>query len=47
MRVCFMGTPDFAASVLERVAEEHEIVLVVTQPDRVIGRGGKVTVSDV
>lgn len=47
MRVCFMGTPDFAASVLERVAEEHEIVLVVTQPDRVNGRGGKVTVSDV
>ena len=42
-----MGTPDFAASVLERVAEEHEIVLVVTQPDRVNGRGGKVTVSDV
>lgn len=42
-----MGTPDFAASVLERVAEEHEIVLVVTQPDRVNGRGGKVTVSEV
>lgn len=47
MKVCFMGTPDFAASVLERVAEEHEIVLVVTQPDRVNGRGGKVTVSEV
>ncbi len=47
MKVCFMGTPDFAASVLKRVAEEHDIVLVVTQPDRVNGRGGRVTVSDV
>ena len=35
MRVIFMGTPDFAVSVLAAVAEAgHEILLAVTQPDR-------------
>lgn len=47
MKVCFMGTPDFAAIVLGRVAEQHEVTLVVTQPDRVNGRGNKVSVSEV
>lgn len=43
-----MGTPDFAAKTLEALAgSAHEIVLVVTQPDRVKGRGGKVQKSDV
>ena len=48
MRLIFMGTPDFAAATLEALAEtDHEIVLVVTQPDRVKGRGGRVQKSDV
>ena len=47
MRVLFMGTPDFAEAVLEKTAEKHEIALVVTQPDRVNGRGGSVTYSPV
>lgn len=43
-----MGTPDFAAATLEALAEtDHEIALVVTQPDRVKGRGGRVQKSDV
>jgi len=41
MRVIFMGTPDFAVSTLEEiVAAGHEVVLVVTQPDKPKGRGG-------
>ena len=48
MRVIFMGTPDFAAEILEALVEEKtEIVLVVTQPDRLKGRGKTVAMSDV
>ncbi len=42
MRVVFMGTPEFALPALERLIESpHEIVAVVTQPDRPAGRGRK------
>lgn len=40
MRVAFMGTPDFAAASLEALlASRHEVVCVVSQPDRRAGRG--------
>ena len=47
LRIVFMGTPDFAASVLKAVAswEGGEVVAVYTQPDRPSGRGKKVTAS--
>ena len=38
-RVVFMGTPQFAVPTLESLAKEHEIVTVVSQPDRPSGRG--------
>ena len=41
MRVVFFGTPAFAVPSLEAVAREHEVVLVVAQPDRPSGRGMK------
>lgn len=41
MRVLFMGTPDFAVPTLDAVAREHEVVLVVAQPDKPSGRGMK------
>ena len=48
MRVIFMGTPDFAVSVLAAVAEAgHEILLAVTQPDRPKGRGKQIQYSPV
>ncbi len=48
MRIVFMGTPDFAVSSLEALYESgHEIVLVVTQPDRPKGRGYTLTPSPV
>lgn len=42
-RVIYMGTPDFAVPALERLADSElcEVALVVTQPDRVAGRGKK------
>ena len=43
MRVVFMGTPDFAVPSLEAlVAAGYEVVGVVTQPDRPVGRGKKI-----
>ena len=42
MRIVFMGTPDFAAEVLEALVKAgHEIALAVTQPDKPKGRGQK------
>ena len=43
MRIVFMGTPDFAVGSLQALCEsgKHEIIAVVTQPDRPKGRGNK------
>lgn len=41
MKVIFMGTPDFAVPTLEALIEKHEVIAVVTQPDKPKGRGKK------
>jgi methionyl-tRNA formyltransferase len=41
MRVVFAGTPCFAVPALEALAERHEVVAVLTRPDRPAGRGLK------
>ena len=39
MRVIFMGTPDFAVGTLEEIIKAgHEVALVVSQPDKAVGR---------
>jgi methionyl-tRNA formyltransferase len=40
-RVLFYGTPEFALPTLEAVLARHEVVAVVTQPDRPAHRGQK------
>ena len=48
MRIVFMGTPDFAVPSLEALLKsEHQVVGVVTQPDRPKGRGQEVVFSPV
>ena len=49
MRVVFMGTPTFAVGSLKALTEsgKHEIVGVVTQPDRPKGRGNKILMTPV
>lgn len=42
-RVVFMGSPDFALPVLESLAEQYDVVGVITQPDRPAGRGRVLT----
>lgn len=48
MRIIFMGTPDFAEKSLEAIYNsKHEIIAVVTNPDRPKGRGMKMVASPV
>lgn len=47
MKVVFMGTPDFAVPVLEKLAEKHQVICVYTQPPRPAGKGYKLTPSPV
>ena len=37
-KVVFMGTPEFAVPILEMLIENTKVVLVVTQPDKEVGR---------
>lgn len=37
-KVIFMGTPEFAVPILQMLIENSEVVLVVTQPDKEVGR---------
>ncbi len=48
MKVVFMGTPDFAVGTLEAIIEAgHEVLAVVTQPDKPKGRGKDMAMSPV
>lgn len=48
MRLIFAGTPAFAAAALQAlIAAGHNVVLVLTQPDRPAGRGLKLVPSEV
>ncbi len=39
MKIVFFGTPDFAVPTLEKLVESrHEVTLVVSRPDRPVGR---------
>ena len=43
MRIVFMGTPAFAADILQGLIESHhEVVGCFTRPDAVRGRGKKI-----
>ena len=48
MKVIFLGTGDFSVTVLKAIDEScHEVVAVVSQPDKVNGRNGKIIYSHV
>lgn len=49
MRIVFMGSPEFAVDSLKALVEasQHEVVAVITQPDRPKGRGQKVLMTAV
>ena len=47
MRIVFMGTPDFAVNVLQGLIDNYEVVGVVTQPDRQVGRKQELVFSPI
>jgi methionyl-tRNA formyltransferase len=48
MKIVFMGTPQAAVSSLERILQDgHEVCAVWTQPDRLAGRGNKLSTPPV
>ena len=47
MRLIFAGTPEVASDALERIADKHEVTLVLTRPDAPIGRKRIMTPSRV
>jgi methionyl-tRNA formyltransferase len=47
MKVVYMGTPDFAVPTLEKLIKRHEVVAVLTQPDKPKGRGQKMQYTPV
>ena len=48
LRIAYAGTPDFAVPALQSLIHSpHEVIAVITQPDRKSGRGRKITQSAV
>ncbi|MDD4929167.1 MAG: methionyl-tRNA formyltransferase [Gallionella sp.] len=47
MKIIFAGTPQFAASALAALLKEHQVMAVLTQPDRPAGRGMQLAASPV
>ncbi|MDD5306316.1 MAG: methionyl-tRNA formyltransferase [Deltaproteobacteria bacterium] len=47
LKTVFMGTPSFGVPILEALASETDVRLVVTQPDRPAGRGRKLVAPPV
>lgn len=46
-RIVFMGTPDFSVPVLDMLIKNYNVVAVVTQPDKQVGREGKIKMTPV
>lgn len=47
MRIVFLGSGAFGLPTLEALARDHDTVMIVTQPDRKAGRGGKLSPTPV
>lgn len=47
LKIVFMGTPEFAVPILEALIENYNVIGVVTQPDKLVGRKQILTMSPV
>ena len=47
LKVVFMGTPEFAVSILDALIQNTNVVMVVSQPDKLVGRKKILTSSPV
>ena len=47
LKILFMGTPDFSVNVLNGLIDNYDVVGVVTQPDKEVGRKKEIKFSPV
>ena len=47
LKVIFMGTPEFCVPILEKLIKETNVVAVVTQPDKEVGRKHEISFSPI
>lgn len=47
LKIVFMGTPSFSVPILEALIEKYEVIGVVTQPDKCVGRKQEIKFSPV
>ena len=47
MKIVYMGTPDFAVEPLKRLNANYDVIMVVTQPDKEVGRKKEIKFSPV
>ncbi len=47
MKIVFMGTPEFSVPILEGLIENYDVIGVVTQPDKEVGRSHAIKFSKV
>ena len=47
LKIVYMGTPEFSATVLEGLVANYKVRAVVSQPDRPVGRNGEVKATAV
>lgn len=47
LKVVFMGTPTFSVPILESLIDQYEVVLVVSQPDRIKDRKGHIVATPI
>lgn len=47
LKIVYMGTPDFSATVLKGLVENYKVRAVVSQPDRMVGRNKEVRLTPV
>ena len=41
LKVIFMGTPEFSLNVLDMLIKNTNVIAVVTQPDKIVGRNSE------
>ncbi|XMB66842.1 methionyl-tRNA formyltransferase [Mycoplasmatota bacterium zrk1] len=47
MKIVFMGTPDFSVEILQKLIDNFDVNLVVTQPDKKVGRKREIKFSPI
>lgn len=47
LKIVYMGTPEFSVPALEELSNNYNVVMVVTQPDKLVGRKKEITFSPV